>query len=262
MAAIIARTARSVLGLALLVLALWATVLALSLPFVNAPAAVLPGLIVLSLPLFGVLGVELWRQGSRRSATLAYQDDLTELGNRRAFRSMTGERLREARSGSLAMILIDVDQLKLVNDECGHQAGDELLSLLARRLQKIAPDPDLVFRFGGDEFALLVDRASGQAAAEVIAKLGPFATAFATCGHEHRINISYGYVSNFQDETFNSLFSRADQRLREVKRQIYKSDQLSARPFPAQTETVTDAFTAKVPSPDERRFLHRRRVTP
>jgi diguanylate cyclase (GGDEF)-like protein len=255
------RTQGVVVSLILLMLFYWGALLFLSLPSVHAPRALVPALIAVGLPLFALLGFTLWRQGSLTSAILAYRDDLTDLGNRRAFRSLTKERLSNARTGSLAMILIDVDQMKVVNDVCGHQAGDELLSRLARRLQKVAPDPGLVFRFGGDEFAILVDRADGQAAADVISKLRPFEDEFDYCGHEHLVNISYGFVSNLEAESFDGLFSRADQRLREFKLRVYNSGELADRRAQAKDDAMIDAFTGVSPLED-RRLVQQRHVMP
>ena len=124
LAATLTRTRAIVLALILLSLILWTALLVLSFPSIHAPSAIMPGLIMLGLPVFVLLGIELRRQGSLGSRALAYRDDLTDLGNRRAFRALTQERLHDAKSGSLAIIMIDVNQLKTVNDECGHQAGD------------------------------------------------------------------------------------------------------------------------------------------
>jgi diguanylate cyclase (GGDEF)-like protein len=250
------------LGLILLCLTYWAVLFIVSLPWLHPPETVIPALVLGSLPMFALTGVILWRQRGYLSAGLAYQDDLTALGNRRAFRGLTEEHLRGARSGTVTMILIDVDQLKLVNDECGHQAGDELLSLLARRLQKITPNPELVFRFGGDEFAILVDRSDGQAAAAIISKLEPFDTEFTSCGHEHKVNISYGYVSNLQGDTFEKLFSRADERLREFKRQLYNFGQAGERRMPFHPDGLADSFTSNIASLEDRRAMNRRKLTP
>jgi diguanylate cyclase (GGDEF)-like protein len=262
LAATISRARVLVIGFVLLGLTCWATLFLVSISALPAPNFVAPLLTATAFPLFAVLGLTLWHGGKRSSVALAYRDDLTDLGNRRAFRALTSERLRGARAGSLALILVDVDELKRVNDECGHQAGDELLILLARRLQKVAPERYLVFRFGGDEFALLVDRSTGEAAAEVIARLEPFESEFAACGHEHTVHISYGFVSNSLGESFDSLFSRADQRLRDFKRRPSHSERAAGGRSTRQTELQAGPLTGKITSLEERRYLHRRRVRP
>jgi GGDEF domain-containing protein len=134
--------------------------------------------------------------------------------------------------------------------------------MLARRLQEVAPEPVLVFRFGGDEFAVLVDRSTGEAAAEVIARLKPFEGVFASCGHEHMVHISFGFVSNLQDESFDSLFFRADQRLRDYKRRLYHPEEIAGGRLAHRHEVQADPLSGKVTSLDERRLFHRRHVRP
>jgi diguanylate cyclase (GGDEF)-like protein len=88
---------------------------------------------------------------------LALTDELTGLGNRRALYRRTPEALAEAAAGStVALLLLDLDGFKEVNDSLGHQAGDALLRDVARRLLEVAGGPDsTVARLGGDEFAVV-----------------------------------------------------------------------------------------------------------
>ena len=87
----------------------------------------------------------------------AVTDDLTGLGNRRALFEHGAERLQVADTNErLALILIDLDNFKEINDTLGHHAGDKLLREIARRLAARMVDPDLLVRLGGDEFALLI----------------------------------------------------------------------------------------------------------
>jgi diguanylate cyclase (GGDEF)-like protein len=86
----------------------------------------------------------------------AVTDELTGLGNRR-FLFEHGKQRLEAEDGErLALVLIDLDNFKEINDTFGHHAGDELLRETARRLAARMVDPDLLVRLGGDEFALLI----------------------------------------------------------------------------------------------------------
>ena len=92
----------------------------------------------------------------------AVTDDLTGLGNRRALFEHGTERLKTADPVErLALILIDLDNFKEINDTLGHHAGDKLLREIARRLAARMLDPDLLVRLGGDEFALLIGLAPG-----------------------------------------------------------------------------------------------------
>jgi two-component system cell cycle response regulator len=101
---------------------------------------------------------------------MALTDALTGIGNRRAFEEALPLEIARARrqSRSLGLAMLDVDRFKTVNDGLGHQAGDAVLAALAARLRSVTRDADRLFRYGGEEFALLVggDLAAALAAAE------------------------------------------------------------------------------------------------
>jgi len=91
---------------------------------------------------------------------IAYHDSLTDLANRNCFHerlSVAVERSRTDRRFSFAVMYLDLDRFKLVNDSLGHPAGDELLKEVARRLAACVRPCDLVARLGGDEFAILLE---------------------------------------------------------------------------------------------------------
>ena len=92
---------------------------------------------------------------------LAYHDPLTDLANRLLFdEHLTKELARSAREcTSFAVLFVDLDDFKAVNDRHGHAAGDELLREAASRLRSITRDADVVSRLGGDEFLILTGRA-------------------------------------------------------------------------------------------------------
>jgi diguanylate cyclase (GGDEF)-like protein len=95
----------------------------------------------------------------------AYHDTLTDLGNRVLFLERLGEALdREAagRGDPPAILFVDLDDFKTVNDSLGHLAGDELLKLVAERLRASTRPQDMAVRLGGDEFAVLVGSASSD----------------------------------------------------------------------------------------------------
>jgi diguanylate cyclase (GGDEF)-like protein/PAS domain S-box-containing protein len=93
----------------------------------------------------------------------ATHDDLTGLANRALLRTHLEERLRRARDASepLAVIFIDLDDFKRINDSHGHTVGDEVLQRLADRVQSSVRPDDLVARFGGDEFVVVADAGGG-----------------------------------------------------------------------------------------------------
>ena len=102
----------------------------------------------------------------------AFHDPVTDLANRALFADRVGHALRSTvRKGSLiAVMFIDLDDFKTVNDSLGHQAGDAVLNEVARRLERAIRPADTVARFGGDEFAILLDGVSGSDEAALIAE--------------------------------------------------------------------------------------------
>ncbi|MGZ8579830.1 MAG: putative bifunctional diguanylate cyclase/phosphodiesterase [Actinomycetota bacterium] len=115
------------------------------------------------------------KEAEARIAHLAYHDGLTALANRQLFEETLVLAVERAkRDGSaVAVVFLDLDNFKLVNDSLGHHAGDLLLSELADRLRTCTRETDLVARQGGDEFLLLLadlDPAEAEAAAERVAE--------------------------------------------------------------------------------------------
>lgn len=88
---------------------------------------------------------------------LAYFDSLTGLGNRYAFHQHLERMLKHAPGQYQALLLLDLDHFRKVNDTMGHEAGDLMLKTLASRLRFFIPEQNRVFRLGGDEFAILLD---------------------------------------------------------------------------------------------------------
>jgi diguanylate cyclase (GGDEF)-like protein len=114
---------------------------------------------------------------------LARTDSLTDLLNRASF-DLTLSGLACDQSGSWALLLLDLDNLKIVNDTFGHRTGDDLLRIVARRVAEAAA-PHLVFRLGGDEFAVLVrDVCVTQTVDEIAGRVRAVMAEPATCdGH-------------------------------------------------------------------------------
>lgn len=86
-----------------------------------------------------------------------YHDSLTKLPNRTGFLDRLDEAIHQAKrqGGIVGIMFVGVDRFKLVNDSLGHHAGDELLRVIAKRLQGVVRESDLLFRVGGDEFAII-----------------------------------------------------------------------------------------------------------
>jgi diguanylate cyclase (GGDEF)-like protein len=96
------------------------------------------------------------RRADEQIAHLAHYDALTDLPNRVLFRDQLERELKKiSRSGQLAVLYIDIDEFKSVNDSLGHPVGDELLKAVAQRLSGCVRNTDFVARLGGDEFAIV-----------------------------------------------------------------------------------------------------------
>ena len=157
--------------------------------------------------------------------TLQYQalhDDLTDLPNRVLF----GDRVDLAigasgRSGQpMALLLLDLDGFKLVNDRLGHEAGDGLLKIVAERIRDSLRAADTVARLGGDEFGILLVDADLSGAANVSWKLErAVETPFAVLGHEVDMKASIG-ITLIPDhgDNVDDLLRRADLAMYEAKR--------------------------------------------
>ena len=139
--------------------------------------------IAITILVFGSLAVMLRRDRRRLDAArkqelehlaeMASSDPLTGLRNHRAFQEDLGRELqRVARSGvPLALVLVDLDDLKTVNDTLGHQAGDERIRALADTLRATIRGTDFAYRIGGDEFAVILPDARAWGALELTQRL-------------------------------------------------------------------------------------------
>ncbi|HSC88204.1 MAG TPA: diguanylate cyclase, partial [Polyangiaceae bacterium] len=135
----------------------------------------------------------------------AHHDALTGLPNRFQFQEKFEEMLaRAGRHGwQVAVMMLDLDRFKHVNDSLGHAAGDQLLQQVAARLSSCLRKVDVVGRFGGDEFAVLLDKiASTQSAAIVAGRLlQAFSEPFSLSGHEIFVSCSIGITCFPSDAT-------------------------------------------------------------
>ncbi|HEX7686439.1 MAG TPA: GGDEF domain-containing protein, partial [Burkholderiaceae bacterium] len=154
---------------------------------------------------------------------LAYSDALTGLPNRRMFGDWCRNFIAAAqrRRGGFALLLIDLDHFKQVNDTRGHDAGDALLVETARRLRGVARRSDVVARLGGDEFAMLLADAADRALAEATCRriLEAFAEpAELPGGAAIRVTPSIGVALFPVDGTTqDALYKSADLALYEAK---------------------------------------------
>ncbi len=157
-------------------------------------------------------------------SAIALADSLTELNNRRALEWDLPRQIKKARTQktSLSLIILDIDHFKKVNDTYGHLVGDRLLQLLCQRLRHNLRFQDTAFRYGGEEFVILLANTTGEEALIVARRLNrivsdePFAI-----NNKLTINItiSLGTASleAEDDDQGESLLNRADQCLLQAK---------------------------------------------
>ncbi len=128
----------------------------------------------------------------------ASHDALTDLANRREFERRLEETLARlaTRSGAHGLMFLDLDQFKIVNDTCGHAAGDELLRQTSLLLRRQLDEDDLLARLGGDEFGILIENCDDAQAADVAERLRSAVQkfTFAWEGRSFNITVSIGLV--------------------------------------------------------------------
>jgi diguanylate cyclase (GGDEF)-like protein len=174
-----------------------------------------------------------------RLARLAYYDALTGAANRAGLSERGAEALERAarRNERVAVFLLDLDGFKAINDQLGHDAGDALLQGVVARLHGLLRAYDIVARFGGDEFAMLVtdvgpDLAVEELAARILASLR---VPFAIAGHESmEIRGSLGVaIFPSHGEQLSALLKAADAAMYEAKRQGKDRAVVGRRPTPS-----------------------------
>ena len=160
----------------------------------------------------------------RALRSMALEDDLTGLANRRALsRAIERETARTRRTGgTVALLMVDIDDFKTINDTLGHGAGDEVLKHLAVILKRNVREIDVVCRYGGDEFAILMPETTSEAASEVRGRILNM-LASGTPAPPVRYRISVG-VHAAGPDSIDSLFERADLHLYREKDRKREAD--------------------------------------
>lgn len=152
---------------------------------------------------------------------MAYYDALTGLANRRLFMEKLPTALTDTKKNGtyLALIFIDLDKFKPINDNLGHDIGDMLLETVADRLRESMPETGCAYRLGGDEFTVILEALAKASDAVEIAQiiLDAFARETVLKGNKIKVSASLGVAVSSGNETSNQLLKRADSILYEVK---------------------------------------------
>ena len=163
------------------------------------------------------------KSAERRLTYLANYDCVTNLPNRTLFTEHLKLALAQGRRrhAQVALLYMDLDGFKQINDSLGHDAGDKLLQEVGARLKERVRDEDMAARIGGDEFTLILGDLKGPDDAGVVAQkvIDAMAAPFTLSGQTRHIGVSIG-ISVFPDDTteMDTLIRYADDAMYEVKR--------------------------------------------
>ncbi|MFK7992274.1 MAG: EAL domain-containing protein [Sandaracinaceae bacterium] len=170
-----------------------------------------------------MLGTERARVASKLRQ-LAHRDALTGLANRRTLRNEVSRArtLSQSLGGWMGLFYIDLDRFKLINDSLGHDAGDEVLQEVSRRLRQETREIDTVARIGGDEFAVMLPQLDGEACASTIAERivnamqAPFELSRTTVTMTCSVGMACQPAGEVED--LDDLLRRADRAMYSAKR--------------------------------------------
>jgi len=150
----------------------------------------------------------------KNAMALAMHDGLTGLANRRYFDAQLKRAMHQAnrQKHQVGLMVCDLDKFKIVNDTYGHHIGDEILKGFAKALELSVRDSDSVFRFGGDEFAVIVEEASNESLKMIQSRIKK-ALQEDVLLTKYNVSCSLGYTFMNRADNEQSLFERADKAL-------------------------------------------------
>ncbi|WP_331069393.1 tetratricopeptide repeat-containing diguanylate cyclase [Steroidobacter sp.] len=170
--------------------------------------------------LLATLAIHQWRS-KRRMRTLAMTDELTGVPNRRAVLSRLAPLLQQPNPPSCAMLIIDIDHFKSINDMHGHAEGDEALKAVARELREEVREPAFIGRLGGEEFVVVIPGADFDKAYRLAERFREGVMSIDTRRWlaDRRITVSIGLtMSKPSGDTPSTMLQRADAALYDAKR--------------------------------------------
>jgi len=166
------------------------------------------------------------RGEEEKAQRLARADALTELGNRRAFdEALETEMARSERARStVSVALVDIDGLKRINDEFGHLDGDRCLRQVAQAVKRTMRGGDRGFRWGGDEFALLLPDTDHEGAEQAAARLASDVLNTCSDTQGQPLSVSWGAAEMVPGMTAEELLAQSDLALMAQKRERFQME--------------------------------------
>ncbi len=149
---------------------------------------------------------------------LSSTDQLTSLANRRKLEEYLEQKLKEAnRGGFFSIIMIDIDKFKLINDTYGHEIGDHVLIHTAHLMQETIRNSDLLGRWGGEEFLLILPQTDLKGALIMAEQLRSKIYNFTFENYPNHVSMSLGVTHYHNGDTHNTIVKRADNALYQAK---------------------------------------------
>jgi diguanylate cyclase (GGDEF)-like protein len=170
-------------------------------------------------------------QANKKITELLNKDYLTQVGNRKYFYERLEEMIsyyKRTKNGKLALVLCDIDNFKNVNDTYGHDVGDLVLVNFAGTLKDKLRKEDVVARFGGEEFIVILTCSDEEDVKEVAERLRKLVSKITITGHDLTVTASFGATEYHFEDTVDSIIKRADEAMYEAKDKgrnnvVYKS---------------------------------------
>lgn len=189
--------------------------------------------------------ISLLKQSEAKLEHLAHHDTLTGLPNRLLLQSRLEHAIEHAKRNSLklAVLFLDLDRFKIINDSLGHPAGDELLKLLSSRMSLRLRAEDTLARLGGDEFIVLLDRIDEPQEAAVVARdlIGAMSQPFDLSDHTGLyVGCSVG-ISIYPDDG-----NTATQLIRNADAAMYQAKNMGRNTYSFYTRTLTHAANKRL----------------